>query len=329
MSEILSQEEVDALLSALSSGEVDRAKIAQEEQKSRVKTYDFRRPDKFSKDQVRTLQMIHENYARFLSTSLATYLRALVDVSVVSTQQMTYEEFIRSLPTPTVMTIFEVEELEGTGIFELSSGLALMMVERLLGGGINMPAKIRELTDIETNILARLITRFLGHLKEAWENLASFTATIERIESNPGFVQIVAPNQMIILITLSVRVGTEEGFINLCLPDSLLEPVLSKLTTHYWLGSSTDTLNPERRRAVEARLSETVVELVVRLGTTRLTVRDLLDLAEGDVIALPTRIDEAIPVYIGSQPKFFGKPGTKGSRMALQVTKVAEEVSSL
>lgn len=321
----MSQEEVDALLSALTSGSVDSKDLVPEEPKAKVKRYDFRRPDKFSKDQVRTLQMIHENYARFLSTSLANYLRSVVDVAVVSAQQMTYDEFIRSLPMPTVMTIFEVAELGGTGVYEMSSGLALMMVERLLGGGIHIPARPRELTDIETNILRRIIERSLFHMKDAWENLASFTTSIDRIESNPGFVQIVAPNQMIILITMSVRVGDEEGFINLCLPDSLLEPVIPKLTAHFWLGSSSGGLSPERRNAIEKKLSETTVELVVKLGVTQLTLGDLLELQKGDVVALPSRFDDPLPVFVGSKTKFYGKAGTKGSRLALQITKVEKE----
>ena len=155
MSEVLSQDEVDALLSALSSGEVDREEIIKEEQLARIKRYDFRRPDKFSKDQVRTLHMIHENYARFLSTTLATYLRAVVDVEVVSAQQITYDEFTRSLPVPTVLTIFDAEELRGSGILEMNSGLAMMIVERLLGGQISIPDKARELTDIETSIIRK------------------------------------------------------------------------------------------------------------------------------------------------------------------------------
>lgn len=326
MSDILSQAEVDALLQALSSGEVDSEQIAIEERQGKIKKYDFRRPDKFSKDQLRTLQMIHENYARFLNTSLSTYLRSVVDVSVVSTQQMTYEEFIRSLPVPTVVTIFSVEEMGDAGILELSSGLGLMMVERLLGGGLNIPARSRELTEIELNILGRILQRFLSQLKDAWANLASVTAKIDRIETNPGFVQIVAPNQMIVLITLSVRAGDEEGLLNLCLPDTLLEPVLPKLTAHYWLGSSSKEPAPEQRSAIEGRLASTEVEVVVKLGSTRLAVRDLLDLQSGDVIALPSRIEDPIPAYVGSSLKFYGKAGTKGNRMALQITRVHKEV---
>ncbi|MDI3281338.1 MAG: flagellar motor switch protein FliM, partial [Bacillota bacterium] len=245
MPEVLSQEEIDALLAALSTGQMDVETAKKEESARKVKQYDFRRPDKFSKDQIRTLEMLHENFSRLLSTSLTTYLRVLVDVKLVSVQQMTYDEFIRSLPNPTVMCTFTLAPLPGEGVLEINPALALMIVQRLLGGKVQFPEKARELTDIELIILKRVILRSLTHFHEAWGNVADVDASLEQIELNPQFVQIVAPSQMVILVTLSVKVGDQEGFINICLPDTLLEPVLPKLSAHYWLGSTRQAVSPE------------------------------------------------------------------------------------
>ncbi|MGE5552332.1 MAG: flagellar motor switch protein FliM [Betaproteobacteria bacterium] len=324
MAEVLSQEEIDALLSALSTGEVKVEDVRNEESRRRVKVYDFRRPDKFSKDQLRTIEFMHENYARLLSTSLATYLRTIVDVHLISVQQMTYGEFIQSLPSPTIISVFQLNPL-GTAILELNPELGLMMVERLLGGKLKLPEKGRELTDIEQTILRRIIFRSLGHLKEAWQNVAEVEAQFERMELNPHFIQIVAPNQMVVLVTLSVKSEDNEGFLNICLPDTLLEPVLSKLTAHYWLASTRQSVTPTTLEALRRRVERAKVEVVVVLGEAPLTVGEVLDLQRGDVIALDAKVSGLLNVRIGDRVKFQARPGVVGSKLAVEIATVVKE----
>ncbi|HHW14564.1 MAG TPA: flagellar motor switch protein FliM [Firmicutes bacterium] len=324
MPDVLSQDEIDALLSALSTGEVKAEDMQKEENRRRVKVYDFRRPDKFSKDQLRTIELMHENYARLLSTSLATYLRTIVDVHLISVQQMTYAEFVQSLPSPTIISVFQLKPLGGA-ILEMNSELGLMMVERLLGGKMRLPDKSRELTDIEQTILRRIVYRCLSHLKEAWQNVAEVEATFERMELNPQFVQIVAPNQMVVLVTLSVKGDDNEGFMNICLPDTLLEPVVSKLTAHYWLASARQGVTAETLEALRRRVEQTVVEAVVVLGETPLTVGEILDLQRGDVIALGTKADGLLDLRVGNRVKFRVRPGVVGSKLAVEIAAVVRE----
>lgn len=325
MPDVLSQDEIDALLSALSTGEVNAEEVRSEESKRKVKVYDFRRPDKFSKDQLRTIEFMHENYARLLSTSLATYLRTIVDVRLISAQQMTYGEFIQSLPSPTIVSVFSMAPLSGNAILEMNPELGLSMVERLLGGKLRLPEKSRELTDIEQTILRRIVFRCLNHLREAWQNVAEVEAQFERMELNPQFVQIVAPNQMVVLVTLSVKSEENEGFINICLPDTLLEPILSKLTAHYWLTSARQGVTPEGLEAIKRRVENTKVDVVVVLGETPLSVGEVMDLQRGDVIALGTRAEGLLPVRVGNRVKFRGRPGMVGSKLAVEIAAVVKE----
>lgn len=325
MPDVLSQDEIDALLSALSTGEVKAEDVRNEDTKRKVKVYDFRRPDKFSKDQLRTIEFMHENYARLLSTSLATYLRTIIDVHLISAQQMTYGEFVQSLPNPTIVSVFDMVPLSGSAIFELNPELGLMMVERLLGGKLRLPEKSRELTDIEQTILRRIVHRCLSHLKEAWQNVAEVEARFERMELNPQFVQVVAPNQMVVLVTLSVKSEENEGFINICLPDTLLEPVLSKLTAHYWLTSARQVATPQALEALKRRVERTRVELVAVLGETALSVGEVMDLQRGDVIALNTHAGGLLDVRVGNRTKFRARPGMTGSKLAVEIAAVVRE----
>jgi flagellar motor switch protein FliM len=325
VADVLSQDEIDALLSALSTGEVSAEDVRNEDSKRRVKVYDFRRPDKFSKDQLRTIEFLHENYARLLSTSFATYLRTIVDVHLISVQQMTYAEFIQSLPSPTIMSIFSLSPLPGSGVLEMNPELGLMMVERLLGGKLRLPEKGRELTDIEQTILRRIIFRSLSHVKEAWQNVADVEAQFERMELNPQFVQIVAPNQMVILVTLAVKSEDNEGFLNICLPDTLLEPIVGKLTGHYWLASAKHGVTPETLEALRRRVERTAVQAVVLLGQTPLAVGEIMDLQRGDVIALGNKAADPLEIRIGNKVKFKARPGLVGSKVAVEITAVIRE----
>ena len=230
MTEILSQDEIDALLSAISSGEVDPDDYSAVGEQKKVKIYDFRRPDKFSKDQIRTLQMMHETFARLTTTALSAQLRALVSVHVGSVDQLTYEEFIRSIPNPTTLAVINMDPLRGSAVLEIDPSITFTIIDRLFGG-LGEPTKItRELSDIELSVMEGIIVRILGNLREAWSTVIDLRPRLGAIETNPQFAQIVPPNDMVVLITLETKVGDVEGMTNLCIPYITIEPIISKLS---------------------------------------------------------------------------------------------------
>ncbi|MGD8399907.1 MAG: flagellar motor switch protein FliM, partial [Bacillota bacterium] len=201
MAEVLSQSEIDSLLDALSSGTLKVEEVISDEKKKKIKPYDFRRPNKFSKDQLRTLVMLHENMARWMTTSLSTYLRTMARVEVVSIDQLTYEEFTKSLPNPTVMNLISLKPLDGTIIMEFSPQLAFAIFERLLGGSGATTEKVRELTDIEQIVIKRIVLKMLNNIKEAWQTVVELNPQFESIDLNPTFTQIIPPSDMIVLLT--------------------------------------------------------------------------------------------------------------------------------
>jgi len=237
MTEILSQDEIDALLTAISTGEVDTTDYTATKEQRKVKIYDFRRPDKFSKDQIRTLQMMHETFARLTTTALSAQLRALVSVHVASVDQLTYEEFIRSIPNPTTLAVINMDPLKGSAVLEIDPSITFTIIDKLFGGRGEQTKISRELTDIEQSVMEGIIVRILGNLREAWSNVIDLRPRLGNIETNPQFAQIVPPNDMVVLITLETKIGEVEGMTNLCIPYITIEPVISKLSAQYWYSS--------------------------------------------------------------------------------------------
>ena len=326
MADVLSQNEIDELVSAISTGVVNAENIKQEQKQKKIKLYDFKRPDKFSKDQIRTLYMLHENFARLLNTYLSAHLRTMVQVSVASVDQLTYEEFIRSMPNPSVISIFEMRPLSGNALMEINPSIVFSIIDRLFGGVGTPPAKPRELTDIEQSIVARLVNKALESLSEAWRQVVNIEPRLEVIESNPQFTQIVPPNDMVVIITLQTRIAQTEGFINLCIPYLVLEPIMPKLTTSFWVASSIARAGSKTNvTQMQKKLERTLVPLMVELGKINVTVGEMLDLTVGDVIRLDSKVNEELPIIIGQHQKFKCKPGSSNNRIAVQITQVVPE----
>ncbi len=334
MSDILSQEEVDALLAAVStggSGEDESTPAAGGESYARdeaeparpVALYDFRRPDRVSKDQMRTLQNLHEGYARLLSTTLSSYLRTLVEVDIVSVDQLTYSEFVMSVANPSCIYIFQMEPLEGAAIFEVNPNLVFFIVDRLFGGQGRPIDHNRELTDIEKNVLNKIVERALLNLKEVWEHVGIFTPKVDSYETNPQFVQIAPPNETIILISLEVRMKHGSGLISLCFPFIMLETVISKLSGESWI-SGQRTTTQETRRVLETELNSTELPVTSIIGEAKLKLRDLLQLQNGDVVVLDKLADSDLTIKISGKPKFFGKVGVVGRNKCVQVTSLID-----
>ena len=325
VSDVLSQEEIDALLSALNRGEINAEDLKQERSKKKVRVYDFRRPNKFSKDQLYTLQIIFENYSRSLSTYLSAQLRHAVSIDVLAVEQLMYDEFMRSIPNPTILCIFSMPPLEGSSIMEINPNLGFAMIDKLFGGPGLPPDKVRSLTEIEETVIERLSEKMLSYMTEPWSTILAVEPYLERIDSNPQFTQIVSPGEMAVIVSLETRLGEVLGMINFCIPYLVLEPVVNKLNVHYYYSSTVKERRTDSSEHIKMRLKDTVIPIRVVLGRAVITVKDLLELSVGDVITLNKGVNEELEVIIGQRPKFMARPGTLNERVAVQITRVVEE----
>ncbi|EJL29887.1 flagellar motor switch protein FliM [Brevibacillus sp. BC25] len=325
MAEVLSQSEIDALLAALSSGEMDANELKKEETERKVKVYDFKRALRFSKDQIRGLTRIHENYARLLTTYFSAQLRTFVQITVASVDQLPYDEFIRSIPKMTILNIFEAPPLEGRMVLEVNPNIAYTMLDRLLGGQGAIPEKMGALTEIETTVMERVFGKALDTFHEAWKQIIELDPYQEGLEMNPQFMQIVSPNEIVVVISFSTKIGDTTGMINLCLPHVVLEPIMTKLSGQYWFSKQKKTRDEEERLRVEERVKVAKLPIVAEMGTATITVGDFLQLQRGDVIQLDQSIDNKLKIKVGDHLKFLGQPGTHKGRVAVQIDEVIEE----
>lgn len=325
MVDVLSQNEIDALLAALSSGEMDAEELKKEETQKKVRAYDFKRAMRFSKDHLRSLTRIHENFARYLTTYFSAQLRTFVQINVVDVEQLPYDEFIRSIPKMTILNIFEAEPLEGRMVLEVHPNVAYAMLDRLLGGNGSVPSKITALTEIETIVMERIFSRAFDSLQEAWKTVIDLSPRLEALETNPQFMQIVSPNETIALISLSTKIGDTTGMINLCIPHIVIEPIMSKLSAHHWFVSQKKSRAPEEVETLQNRVSKAKLPIVAELGKSQISVHEFLNLAPGDVIMLHNPIKEGLKVMVGDRFKYVATPGMMKDRLAIQITEIVDE----
>jgi len=327
MTEVLSQDEIDQLLSAISSGEVEPQEVQQATDQKRIKIYDFKRPDKFSKDQMRTISMMHETFSRLTTTALSAQLRSLVQVHVASVDQLTYEEFIRSIPNPTTLAQINMDPLKGSAILEIDPAITYAIIDRLFGGQGEGTKYSRELTEIEQSVMENIIVRILGNMREAWTTVIDLRPRLGQMETNPQFSQIVPPSEMVVLITLETKVGEVEGMMNFCIPYLTIEPIISKLSAQYWYSSSRRSATTENLAVLKERLSNVEIDMVAEIGSMDITIRDVLNITAGDVIRLAdTRVGDAMAIKVGNKRKFLCRPGVVGNKIAVQVIRKLEEL---
>ncbi|WP_125152121.1 flagellar motor switch protein FliM [Clostridium rectalis] len=325
MAEVLSQGEIDALLSALSSGEITPDEMPKEEEKQKVKPYDFRSPQKFSKDHIRTLELIHDNYARIISNYLTAQVRTNVKVKIESVQQITYEEFIHSIPNPTILTIFKMPPLSGSILFETNPQFVHEVMDVLLGGTGHGKYKLREFTDIDKNIIKQVNQGLISCLKLAWEDVLEVNPEIEGLETNPALNQTLAPNEPVALITFSVEMGKSSTFINICIPYLSIEKILDKLVVQYWFQENNEGVLEESRRKLRDRLNIVNTNVAVVLGSTYITVEDFLKLSSGDVITLNEKANSVVKIKVEDEIYAYGKPGKMGKNMGVQVLDIIDK----
>ncbi|AEE91379.1 Flagellar motor switch protein FliM [Tepidanaerobacter acetatoxydans Re1] len=321
MSDILSQNEIDALLSALSTGEVKAEEIKSKELDKKVKPYDFKRPNKFSKEQLHTLSMIHENFARLLTTYLSAQLRTVVQINVFFVEQMTYNEFIFSIPNPSLIAVVDFSPLKGAAIMEINPSIAFSIIDRLLGGPGEYSGKLREPTEIETGIIEKVFSKMTRILSDAWKDIADIQTTLEKLETNSQFVQLVSPNEAVALITFNAKVGNSEGMINICIPHIVLEPIIPKLSTRIWLSTSKQEQAETTKQFITEKVYDTKTEIRAELGRTLITVGEFINLATGDVIALNKNIKDGADIFIKDKLKFSGSIGVHRNKMAIKIQK--------
>ena len=324
MGEVLSQSEIDNLLAALSTGELDVDQM-QETGDKQVKDYDFKRPAKFSKEHLRTLEIIYEHYGRLLSTNLPVYLRKNIQVSVSSSETVTFSEFTNSLSNPVILGIVDFQPLNGDIIIELASNLGFAMIDRMLGGQGQPLDKARDFSEIEMIILEKLMVVCMQLMREPWKNVIDINPVMERIETNAQFAQVIAPSDMIAIVTMNVKIGDVEGHMNVCLPFFTLEDVMDKLNTKYWFSTMQKESTENYSESLEAMLKRVDVPVRAVLGKSLVSVNDFINLQLGDVIRLGTEVASEMDVYVGNIKKFTALPGSNGDKYAVRVMSVIRE----
>ena len=302
-------------------------------------TYDFRRPDKLSKDHVRALQMLHENFAGYFMASLTGYLRTQVEIELVSVEQVPYDEYMKTI-SASLLNILTVDALSGQAIFEMDFGILFSMMDRLLGGKGAAGKVVRDLTDIEKMLAGNVIDMGLSDLKTAWETVLPLDFELASMETSSQFVQIVPGNDTIVLVLLEIRMGEFQGAMSLCIPYLLIKPILAKLSTQRWFVSDRKKAANSHSEQLAQRLNTTAVPCVARLGRSSLTVADLATLTVGQVLPMqvcPASGDPHAPkdrlgtvdLMIGEQVKFRGRTGLRGQTLAVQIEQVVAPVAEL
>jgi len=337
--DILSDSELNALLAGM-QGEpkkddreeeevlTSKGKIEPSKKKGNIKSYDFRRPDKFSKDQIRTIEMMHESFARHFGADLSGYIRTIAEVTVTSVRQMTYSEYIEKIPNPTSIAIFSLEPLKGMAIYEINPSIIFPIIDRVLGGRGTAMSKPRELTDLEQAIVGKIIEKAFVNLKDSWHRIIAFEPEIKARETNPQFVQIVAPNEMVLNLNFEIKIKEHVGAMSMALPYMVIEPVLFKLSARQWFTLTKEEVSPETREILDKKVKNTWIPMCIKLGGTILTINEIVNLKPGDIVKLETNVKDDILILAESKPMFYGKIGIKGKKKAVKITKIIKKTDT-
>ena len=327
MADILSQDEVDMLLSAVSEGELEpEAAVKDRPAQQLLSTYDFRRPERVSKEQLKGLQSLFEAFSRELGIVLPPFLRTVVRVELTSIDQLTYDEFILSIARPTSLSILDMNPLEGRAVLELSPAMVFPLIDRVLGGSGVALARPRELTEIEERIVQRIVFMVLDCWKRSWEHLVDLDMSVMSQENDPLIVQIVAGSEMVVLIGYEVYIGETVGSMNICIPLLVLNPILDQISQQAQFqrrvgGAAAD----QARRLIGAAVTKTRVSVEPQLGQARLHLSELARLQVGDIITLDSSVNEPIRINVGGVPRFLGQPGRRKEASSVQIVSTYKE----
>ena len=324
MGDVLSQSEIDNLLNALSSGELDVEEIKENNEKQ-VKDYDFARPSKFSKEHLRTLEIIFEHYGRLISTNLPVYLRKSVQVEVMNSEAVTYQEFSNALSNPVLLGIINFAPLQGNIIIEMATNLGYAIVDRMLGGRGDALEKVREFSEIELLIIEKILVICVNLLKKPCENVVDIYPHLERIETNSQYAQIISPSEMIAIVTMNIKIGDVEGLMNICLPYITVEDVIDKLNTRYWYANIQSHDSTDYTETIESLIKRANVPVKAILGKSVISVNDFASLQLGDIIRLDREVEDELDIYVGNIRKFTALPGSSDDKYAVRITSVIRE----
>ncbi|CUS83987.1 flagellar motor switch protein FliM [Candidatus Kryptobacter tengchongensis] len=326
MPEILSQQEIDSLLAGLSAGKSPVEIISKQEEKE-VVPYEFRRPSRVSKNQIRTIQTLHQNFAESLGYYLTSRLQTPVTIQVENVDQLFYSEYILSIEKPSVIFTLSAGEGRGEIIFEVGLELSFMLIEKLLGGSIETleigKRKIaRALTQIEQNLIRSIVERSTSDLEKAWSIIDTFKFKIIKYESDPDIVQIAPSSEIVLVISFIVTLGDRNYRMSICYPVFVIEETLAKMTLQRFMSVRKYT-SEEYTKYIAEKIKTTKVPVIVELGQSEITLADLINLNIGDVILLNTKVDSEVKIYIAGKLKLYGKPGVFGGKKAVKITKIA------
>ena len=323
---MLSQAEIDALVNQLAAPEPGALP-----EMRKVKTFDFRfnkRLDKFSTNQLQTLRTLHDNFTRLLNNSLSVYLRTRVEATVVSIDQITYGDFVSSIGDPSILSIFSMDPLPGSGMVQVDLNLVFSVIDRLLGGPGWFPQKLRDLTDIERTLMQRFMARMLNSYREAWNYLLTLSLKIEALDSNPQFIPRIIPlDQIVAFVTCELKVGEMAGVMNFCLPYQVLQQVGTQLSDFQWSPSvSASRGMTEQDIATLARNVERApVDVRVELGKTVVSLRDLIALQPGDLVMFDKYVTEPLAATVNDREKFKVFAGVNRDKLAVRVSQIVED----
>jgi flagellar motor switch protein FliM len=333
VTDVLDQSEVDALLAAVDSGQVQSVPEAPPQvfgsrgkAQIDVQVYDFKRPERVSKDQMRALEALHEGFGRNFGAALSGYLRTIIEVSVGHIEQLTYSEFIHSLPNPTCFNLLKAEQLDGQLCLEISPLIVYPVIDRLLGGSnADLFIPQRPLTQIEQRLVSRITDRATHHLSEAWSNLTPVTFSVQDFESNPQLVQIVPPNETVVVVGFELKMGNRAGTMSLCIPYNVIEPIMGTLSQQSWFSYQKKGGQEDGARRLARNVSGAPVELRAFLATTTIRVEELLSLQIGDIITTDKASNGDVFVQVEGKNKFHGRLGQLRGNRAVRVTRVSSE----
>ncbi|MCS7305454.1 MAG: flagellar motor switch protein FliM [Thermoguttaceae bacterium] len=344
--EVLTQAEVENLLKAMAAGAQEAAAAAKGtgslltppespkagwKPKEKITPYDFKRPERVGKEQIRALQTMHEGFARNFAAALSAMLRCMVEVKLTSVDQLTYSEFVFSLENPTCFNLLKAEPLEGNLILDINPSILYPIIDRLLGGGREAgPIARRPLTEIELRLVSRITNLFLKELAHAWENVLPLKLEVVQVESNPQLVQIVPPNEVVVLISFEITIGELRGMLNLCIPYNAIERIAARLSSNTWISYARRQPSQEHVEQISRTLRGSLVEIQVRLASTRIKTGELLSLRVGDIITTKKDIHTPLLVLVEGVPKFKAFAGAYKGRKAIRIeTMITDPIEAI
>lgn len=326
MAKILSQDEIDALLTTVSTGDGGQDLDAYDDEKLRsIVAYDFKHPNRVSKDQIRTLENMHDNFAGHFGSALSSVLRTIVDVDLVSVDQITYSEFIMSLVSPSCTYTFSARPLEAVCLVDFNPTLTFSLIDRMFGGHGKILESERELTGIERSVMGRLVQRLYKELEKSWEHLVNIDIEQISFETNPQFIQIVPPGETVVVISLQIKLFQATGLLTICYPYVSLEPVITKLSAQNWIDATKKKNLAQDRELNTENLQSVPADVAAVLLQSSIKMKDFLALKIGDVIPSEKKISQPIDIWVNKRKKYVARPGLAGKKRAFEVLEVYDE----